>query len=870
MEERVKSMLKIIEQDGDSFAKKAEMYFKKRPELVNFVEETYKAYRALAERYDHISGELHKANHTIATAFPDQVQFDTQDEDDDNLPEAMTSIDPSKFHKPTNDIPPNISLANKRKENQPTLKKSRVARADSQVSKEKAQEEVDRLQKGILVLQTEKEFIKSSYEEGMAKYRDIEKRINEMEERLLLQDGLSASEVIDDNEARTIMAVTALKYCEHTLNNVQEQQKRSIEEARIESERIKIAKEKIVSCKGEDAHSKKTSDIPNGNKEMGTADVNTEGEVSSQMQENLEPQSLYVEVQENIEISSDTSVVELAEKINELVSKVISLEVTASSQTAQIKAMTMESEALLKNLQGFEAEKKALIDDSNSLRERLKKAEELLSTRNLEGCLPNEKSLVDDFSAELSTNTGDISEKVMSPKLHDEVAMPGSSQEPETSLPNIEAAIVCDERGTEEKETLGLDSVSQILKQEDEISSSRADDTDHPSKKDGTQVAEQEVSLDWLQSLVDGIEGKEKIILAEYTSILRNYKEAKKRLSEAEKKNQEYLNETTERIKELESANVKKDEEIQLLQQNLRSLQSKIDENAYACLWKVEEGSIFRRHETSEGLNKAKSIKVSSEAASSKQLDYNGQPTTSVVEEKFRRDIDKLLEENLEFWLRFSTSFQNIQKLQTDFEYLQAEIEKVKKNKSEDGNSPSSGYTTDPESLHVERQLRELKTEMQVWLEHSRLLQGELQTRFSSVDSVQEEISGALELSLQEDRLQFAPYQAAKFQGELLNIQMENNKVSDELQAGLDHVSRLQTEVETTMLSKLHEKFELPESTRSPHHHHHFKYLPAKTRIPLRSFLFTGKPKKRQSIFAWVHPAMHKKNASDLAARRHL
>lgn len=68
-------MLKIIEEDADSFSKGAELYFKKRPELIKFVEETYRAYRALAERYDHISGELHKANHTIATAFPDQYSL---------------------------------------------------------------------------------------------------------------------------------------------------------------------------------------------------------------------------------------------------------------------------------------------------------------------------------------------------------------------------------------------------------------------------------------------------------------------------------------------------------------------------------------------------------------------------------------------------------------------------------------------------------------------------------------------------------------------------------------------------------------------------------------------------------------------------
>ncbi|XP_042016766.1 protein NETWORKED 4A-like [Salvia splendens] len=60
MDVNVKRMLKLIEEDADSFAKKAELYFKKRPELVSLVEEFYRMYRALAEQYDHVMGELKK------------------------------------------------------------------------------------------------------------------------------------------------------------------------------------------------------------------------------------------------------------------------------------------------------------------------------------------------------------------------------------------------------------------------------------------------------------------------------------------------------------------------------------------------------------------------------------------------------------------------------------------------------------------------------------------------------------------------------------------------------------------------------------------------------------------------------------------
>lgn len=60
MDQNVKRMLKLIEDDGDSFAKKVEMYYQKRPELVSCVEEFSRMYRSLAERYDNVTGELRR------------------------------------------------------------------------------------------------------------------------------------------------------------------------------------------------------------------------------------------------------------------------------------------------------------------------------------------------------------------------------------------------------------------------------------------------------------------------------------------------------------------------------------------------------------------------------------------------------------------------------------------------------------------------------------------------------------------------------------------------------------------------------------------------------------------------------------------
>ncbi|CAN4093379.1 unnamed protein product [Withania somnifera] len=65
MDAKVKGMIKLINEDADSFARRAEMYYKKRPELMKFVEEFYRAYRALAERYDHATGVIRHAHRTM-------------------------------------------------------------------------------------------------------------------------------------------------------------------------------------------------------------------------------------------------------------------------------------------------------------------------------------------------------------------------------------------------------------------------------------------------------------------------------------------------------------------------------------------------------------------------------------------------------------------------------------------------------------------------------------------------------------------------------------------------------------------------------------------------------------------------------------
>ncbi|KAL8138971.1 hypothetical protein V2J09_004972 [Rumex salicifolius] len=90
MDTKVKLMIKLIEVDEVSFARRAEMYYKKRPELMKLVEEFYRAFRALAERYDHATGVIKQAHKTMAEAFPSQNPF--IEPDDGSFPSPDDSV----------------------------------------------------------------------------------------------------------------------------------------------------------------------------------------------------------------------------------------------------------------------------------------------------------------------------------------------------------------------------------------------------------------------------------------------------------------------------------------------------------------------------------------------------------------------------------------------------------------------------------------------------------------------------------------------------------------------------------------------------------------------------------------------------------
>ncbi|GFQ05333.1 hypothetical protein PHJA_002677400 [Phtheirospermum japonicum] len=173
---KVKSMIKLIEEDADSFARRAEMYYKKRPELMKLVEEFYRAYRALAERYNHATGELRHAQQTIAKAFPDEVPFDLVEEL--KLPaHALFNADDNLLENSARGV--SSSEADPRKKGLkqlPEMFGSEKTGARSQNHEDES--EAQCLKKALDDMKAEKENVLTQYQQCLERLSEIEHELN--------------------------------------------------------------------------------------------------------------------------------------------------------------------------------------------------------------------------------------------------------------------------------------------------------------------------------------------------------------------------------------------------------------------------------------------------------------------------------------------------------------------------------------------------------------------------------------------------------------------------------------------------------------------------------------------------------------------
>ncbi|KAL2531294.1 Protein NETWORKED 2D [Abeliophyllum distichum] len=877
MEVKVQDMLKLIDEDGDSFAKRAEMYYQKRPELIQFVEESFRAFRALAERYDHLSKDLQNANHTLGTVCPEKLQFAVDEDYESSSPGFRKNSEVPKLNKAAIKYLKNLKTTGSEqlqvnKYSEPVESNEIVAK--SGLSKSEALEQIDKLQKDILVLETVKEFVKTSYESGIAKYRGLEDQIMEMQQRLCsLQDEFNVENVVEDAEAHTLMAETALKSCEETLINLQEKQDIYSQEAREEYNKIEDASRRLKSLRHEYLYDETDDKRPTENdesKKVGHLSESSTKEADEVILEKHVVEEMWLKKAPVDPGSMESlAVMELTEKIDELVNKVISLETGMSSQNVLITSLRTEADDLHAKIRDLENEKETLINGTHNISSRVKELEERLQM--IQELSKNVEDQNNNFHAnfiETRSSFDHLSEKLTSVKPDEAREVTDSLQDNKDPVDKVK--LQDDLKNQKVMPGPGhVDKNSSALKTEDgekvkdgDITDQGREASDHNRQTEGKKVTKKTVTildpkpeenvseehsaqrgnellnnesqgdeekkeeLNWQLMLLHGLEDREKILLDEYTTILRNYKDMKRKLSDMEKKARDAKFETTVQIRGTKSAIAKRDAEIRKLCQRLKLLQGKLGEN-----------NDFE-------LNDDANLPIKNEEDKIKFVFIDKDPAISVVEEKLQRDIDAIRDENLDFWLRFSTAFQQIKKFKTEVQDLQDEVSKINEKKNQEGR-----ITPDlkPDYRLIYKHLREIQTELTVWVEQNISLKNELNRRFESLCHIEEEIKKVFE-GFEEDEIVLRSYQAAKFQGEIFNMKHEYKKIGEELQAGLDRVSEFQLESEST-LRKLNDEFGI--SGDQPQSRHSMN----RPRVPLRVFIFGAKPKKhRHSIFSCIRP----------------
>ncbi|PWA54074.1 KIP1-like protein [Artemisia annua] len=623
MEEKVEYILKIISEDGDSFRVRAEQYYRKRPELLNFVEDTFRGYRALAERYDHLSKDLQSANRTIAIVFPERVHMSIDEED---FEDSISNIDENENKLPKNShvplslpMPPKqnqlskmenvVQSMLKKKSKMPTKMMSKKGLINigvdtnassvsksSGLDKNEALEEIDKLQKVILGFQTEKEFVKSSYENALSKYWEIENNIIEMHVRIRnLHHEFSVGAMIEDKDAQNVMSSYALKMCEETLYKLKCRQKRLKKEAIVEHKSVDEIRKKceaFIACNNNSCvlrnfeqageHAKdKQGDIKDNlliKHEPHNAPklANSHGNALEDPFETIEDNK--AKIKENILGNHEEIIIsEVSKKIEQLVDKVISLETEVASQTALVMRLHLENNELHENLESLELDNKNLLDDSKNKAIKIKRLEEELEK------LMNLDQKVKGQDLQLETR---LDEEIGSLKnLYQDLLI----AKPDENDLEDDVNIYKDKENTPKLIELKDKEVNQRLYNDDfmkepnehyqgnDVESNYTERKQQPAfienvankEEDGKCVSGNEEPK-WKLIFSHGIEDREQMLIEEYTSTLKNYKEVKKKLNETEKRNRATSFKSAVQMKMLRNLNEKKDQEIRSLYGKLK------------------------------------------------------------------------------------------------------------------------------------------------------------------------------------------------------------------------------------------------------------------------------------------------------------
>ncbi|ESW08324.1 hypothetical protein PHAVU_009G036500 [Phaseolus vulgaris] len=869
MEDVVAETLKIIHNEGESFSQRAEMYYRKRPQLIGYVEEVFRAYRALAERYDHISKELQSANRTIASVFPQQVHYRIDEDDgEESFPGTKSSSQDPNNQTRKEGIPkaPNIPKHFRSRSMLFSPKgparrivssaKSPPISPSSGLRKAEALAEVDKLQKEILSLQTEKEFVRSLHEHSYEKYWEIEDKITEMQKSVCsLEDEFGINNIIEDNDARALMEATALNSCKETLAKLQEVKAQSSEEAEESYQMVKEDQGKLKILR-DWFDSKHTSQGDQG--------------AEPKSMEEEEVSSLEKEMHEcEVELLQDT----IIEQLDLASGKINDVEPDEEGENLQLHKNRSAPDDELKE----ESEKPG--DDTETMKD-LKTTEEENEDYSVNlGDVRNEDNKYN-LKKSIDLMTGDNPELI--PLNNDDLSEPKSNLDTESL---DQATGEKDQANWSQMFASGLDDREKILSEFNSVLKNYEDvkgKLNDVEKKNRDSIFELSLQV---RELKDTVETKEKeinILQQKLTCSETNSEESPRTtLPDYNYTSQEALigsapHETDTEDTEHPSSNTDAGAGAGAVSNSEESPRTTLPDYNYTSQ-EALLGSAPHETDTEDTEHPSSNTDAGAGAVSTSDADqhqqyidkktrigilvkvtssqHNRRHSLSILEKKFRSAIDRLLEENLEFWLMFSTSVHQTQKFQNSIQDLKCDLKHIR----EINISQENSNIIQSEIKPIIKHLREIRTELLLWLEHNEMLHEELQSRHPSLCTFQDEIARAANPNCESNMADLSGYQAAKFQGEVLNMKQENNKVCSQLHAGVVFVKGLKGEVEKMLQ-------ELSQEMGVNNHDQITKQSTNRPRIPLKSFLFGVKIKKqRQPVNACESPT-EQRQYSDLAS----
>ncbi|XP_031400103.1 protein NETWORKED 1A-like [Punica granatum] len=360
MDEKIKQMLKLIEEDADSFARRAEMYYKKRPDLLKLVEEFYRAYRALAERYDHATGVLRQAHRSMAEAFPNQVPPVL---DDPNLP--VISSDHEDTSGDTKELDKDFvgqflrkQLVNLEAEKEVSLlqyQQCLVKMSAMEKDAEHAREEAQTQKQELIRVEEEKE-------EVMGQYKKSLKTISSLQEKLADVDKL-IMEVSEQSDGVEMEQQILKQELEKT---AEEKESASLECSQLSTKvaAIKTLKENMRV---------QSEELTQKNKEIGRlwSCVQEERLKSTEVESALQDlQNLHFQAQEEMRVLKSCNQ-DLQERIKKADKENKHLKELNSSSSSLVDSLRGETVSLREIIRKLEKEVEVQVEEQNALHQEI-------------------------------------------------------------------------------------------------------------------------------------------------------------------------------------------------------------------------------------------------------------------------------------------------------------------------------------------------------------------------------------------------------------------------------------------------------------------------------------------------------------------